>query len=247
MDELLTTRQVLDFLKVDRITVYRMLQDGRISGVKVGRQWRFPLQEVERILGGVQPSLEPSQAETMPGFPTHCVQTIQDLFAEVSQMSALVMDINGDLLTEVSRPCRFCQIIRQTQAGQQACLASWKDFAQANPDSIYFTCHAGIQYIRAPILDQDEQVGYFLAGEFYWRMPDPEEEAGRIQRLGNTLSLPVEILQQAAHTIPVITAQQQSQVQGWPLMAAQAIQSILNQRTMFMERLHQIANLTQMD
>ena len=41
MDVLLTTREVLDMLKVDRITIYRMLQDGRIKGVKIGQQWRF--------------------------------------------------------------------------------------------------------------------------------------------------------------------------------------------------------------
>ena len=34
MTDLLTTRQVQDILKVDRITIYRMLQDGRLKGVK---------------------------------------------------------------------------------------------------------------------------------------------------------------------------------------------------------------------
>jgi excisionase family DNA binding protein len=38
----LTTRQVQNILQVDRITIYRMLQDGRLKGVKIGQQWRFP-------------------------------------------------------------------------------------------------------------------------------------------------------------------------------------------------------------
>ncbi len=52
MDDLLTTKQVQDILKVDRITVYRMLNDGRLKGVKIGQQWRFPAREVERLLSG---------------------------------------------------------------------------------------------------------------------------------------------------------------------------------------------------
>jgi excisionase family DNA binding protein len=50
MTDLLTTRQVQEILKVDRITIYRMLQDGRLKGVKIGQQWRFARREVERLL-----------------------------------------------------------------------------------------------------------------------------------------------------------------------------------------------------
>ncbi|MGB9754636.1 helix-turn-helix domain-containing protein [Roseiflexus castenholzii] len=41
MNDLLTTREVQDLLKLDRTTVYRMLKEGRLTGVKVGQQWRF--------------------------------------------------------------------------------------------------------------------------------------------------------------------------------------------------------------
>lgn len=246
MDDLLTTRQVLEILKVDRITIYRMLQDGRLKGVKIGQQWRFPLQEVERLLGVVVPQPEPSQPETRTSFPTHCVQTIQDLFSEVGQVSGLVLDLDGEPLTEVSHPCRFCQIIRQNPAGQQTCLASWKEFArQSAAGSRYFTCHAGLQYISAPILDAGKPVGYFLAGGFYWQKPDAQEETVRIQSLAGAFLLPVETLQHAANTVPVIAAEQQSRVETWPAAAARAVQSILSERIMFMTRLQQIANLTQ--
>ena len=40
MENYLTTKQVQDLFKVDRITIYRMLQDGRLKGVKIGNQWR---------------------------------------------------------------------------------------------------------------------------------------------------------------------------------------------------------------
>jgi len=246
LNDYLTTRQVLDILKVDRITIYRMLQDGRIKGFKIGQQWRFPLQEVERLVGGTIPQSEPFQPETSTNFPTHCVQTIQDLFSEVGQISAVVVDLDGLPLTEVSHTCRFCQVVLQSQAGWQACHASWQACAhQSATGSRYFTCHAGLQYISAPILDQEKAIGYFLTGEFYWQAPDAKEELERIQRLANVTNLQPETLHQAASTLSVIPVDQHSRAETWPSLAAGAIQSILHERTSFIDRLQQIANLTQ--
>ena len=246
MSNLLTTRQVLDILKVDRITIYRMLQDGRIKGVKIGSQWRFPREEVDRILGVNQPSPEPDQPKADPGgFPLHCVQTIQDLFSEVGMVSVLVIDLEGEPMTEISHPCRYCQIILQSMLGQAACRTSWKEFAKkSSTGSRYFTCHAGIQYISAPIVDNEKAIGYFLAGEFYWQTPNAHEETERSQRLAATLHLSIETLAQAANTIPVIETEQHSRVETWPEVAARAVQTILHERIVFIDRLQQIANLT---
>jgi excisionase family DNA binding protein len=40
MEDLLATRQPQDILQIDRVTIYRMLEDGRLRGVKVGGKWR---------------------------------------------------------------------------------------------------------------------------------------------------------------------------------------------------------------
>lgn len=248
MTDLLTTRQVLELLKVDRITVYRMLQDGRLKGIKIGQQWRFPQNEVARLLGEEAPQTAAPQTEANASFPTHCVQTIQDLFAEVGQISALVVDTDGEALTETSHPCRFCQVMQQSPSGQAACRETWRDIArQSSAGSRYFTCHAGVQYISAPINDEDGPAGYFLAGEFYWQLPDPQEEAARLERLSGANTLASDMLQQAARSVPVIPAEQHARVEGWPATAALAVQSILHERLSFMSRLQQIASLTQIN
>jgi excisionase family DNA binding protein len=260
MNDLLTTRQVQEILKVDRITVYRMLQDGRLKGVKIGQQWRFPQREVDRMVGGNPSTVEASLSTPVApdaGFPTHCVQTIQDLFAEISQISALVVDMDGNPLTQVSHPTRFCQMLFSTTSGKGFCQASWKSFArdsvmingkngEITPGAKFFTCQAGLQYIGAPIFDKDNQVGLFLAGQFYWQAPDPREEAERIRRLAAAHDLPMEDLQDAAREIPVIDPSQHARVEAWPFTAARAIQSILHERLCFVERLQQIASLTQL-
>jgi excisionase family DNA binding protein len=40
-DNLLTTAQVAEYLKVDKFTVYRLVTQKNIPAFKVGNQWRF--------------------------------------------------------------------------------------------------------------------------------------------------------------------------------------------------------------
>jgi excisionase family DNA binding protein len=246
MDDILTARQVQNILKVDRITIYRMLRDGRLKGIKVGAQWRFMRQEVERMLNVEAPEVESPLPETTPNFPTHCVQTIQDLFSAVSQISALVVDSTGEPLTQPSSPCAFCQLVQQNQGGLEACRASWREIArQALTGRKFFTCHAGIQYMAAPFTEDEKPVGFFLAGEFYWQTPDAAEDTGRMQRLAGTYYIPLEQLQQEKRSIPVMDPSIHTRVEAWPFTAARAIQGILQERTRYMTRLQQIATLTQ--
>jgi excisionase family DNA binding protein len=48
--ELLTLRQVAEWLQVSDRTVHRLLADGKLQGLKVGRQWRFTETEVRNYL-----------------------------------------------------------------------------------------------------------------------------------------------------------------------------------------------------
>ena len=38
----LTTGDLQGLIKVDKPTIYRMAEGGRLPAIKVGRQWRFP-------------------------------------------------------------------------------------------------------------------------------------------------------------------------------------------------------------
>ena len=46
MTTYLTAKDLQDLIRVDKSTIYRMAEDGRLPAVKVGRQWRFPEREV---------------------------------------------------------------------------------------------------------------------------------------------------------------------------------------------------------
>ena len=46
MAEMLTAKEVQDLLQVDRSTIYRMAEAGRLPAIKVGKQWRFPADQI---------------------------------------------------------------------------------------------------------------------------------------------------------------------------------------------------------
>lgn len=54
----LDMEQAISLLKTTRPTFYRWLRSGRIKGMKVGRQWRFYRQDIERFLKGEPPRID---------------------------------------------------------------------------------------------------------------------------------------------------------------------------------------------
>jgi excisionase family DNA binding protein len=249
MADFYTVKQLQDLLKVDRITIYRMLQDGRLKGVKIGHQWRFSQAEVNILLGE---STEPTTlalengSEISSNLPVHCIQTIQNLYSSISQMTALVVDMQGTPLTTISAPCRFCAAINGTSAGSAACRAAWRQMAGDCRDrSQIFTCHAGLNYTAAPVFDQGVQIGAFITGGFYLLPPDRYEESERVEKLAARYKLPAEQLQDLVMEIAVIPSDRRAAVETWPRAAALAVQSILDERIGLISRLQKIANLTQ--
>jgi len=49
MEELLTIEETADYLRVSVSTVRRMLNDGRLKGVNIGRQWRIPKEALAEL------------------------------------------------------------------------------------------------------------------------------------------------------------------------------------------------------
>lgn len=54
--ELLTLRELADYLRVSIRTAYQLATDGAVPAVKVGGQWRISRAALERQLAGQGPS-----------------------------------------------------------------------------------------------------------------------------------------------------------------------------------------------
>jgi excisionase family DNA binding protein len=105
---LLTATQVRSRLGVDRSTVYRMALDGRLSAVKVGRQWRFPAARIDGLLATIESPLRMDRTPApMGGFavPRSTVVTLITVTAELLGVMMFVTDMDGHPLTEVTNPC----------------------------------------------------------------------------------------------------------------------------------------------
>ena len=48
--ELLTVDEVANILRLNVRTIWRMLKDGRLKGIRLGGGWRIPKEELEKIL-----------------------------------------------------------------------------------------------------------------------------------------------------------------------------------------------------
>jgi len=48
-DDILTINDVAEFLRMPVSTIYKLVQDGKIRGVKVGKHWRFLKKDLELL------------------------------------------------------------------------------------------------------------------------------------------------------------------------------------------------------
>lgn len=68
-DQLLTVREVSIYLRVARSTVYRLAQDGRLPGRKVGGTWRFSRRSLDDWLLNQSTDLGTPHPETSLAAP----------------------------------------------------------------------------------------------------------------------------------------------------------------------------------
>lgn len=250
MEELLTTKQVLEILQVDRTTIYRMLKDGRLTGVKVGQQWRFPHSEVEDLLSGTtstpaEPSHLPHHTISQEALPISCLQSVQDVSAETMDVGAIITDLDGQPLTEISNSSHFCNLIRSTKSGHQACINSWRKLAhQPENGPRFVTCHAGCHYARARIELDESPNAMLVTGQFYITAPDPTEVKQRVARLAQLHGLDEAELARAAAELPVLSPKKQSKITPWLEKLADTFSLLGRERYDMLNRLRRIASMS---
>lgn len=249
MDELLTTRQVQDHLQVDRTTIYRMLKDGRLQGVKIGQHWRFPRSGVEAMLSDPPVPSAPVPSETIAlsteVLPVHCLQSVQDVSAETVEVGAVTTNNAGQPLTGISNSCRFCNHILSTESGRQACIDSWRQLAQqSDAQPHFFTCHAGFQYARARIEIDGVSTAMLVAGQFFTSAPDPDVREAQIQQLANRHGLSADELRDADKHHNILSKTRQAKITMWLKKLADTFAIISMERADMLNRLERIASLS---
>jgi excisionase family DNA binding protein len=70
--KILTVSELAEHLSVHRITIYRLLKDGTLPGFKIGRVWRFDLDEIANWIGSGKGAKELTASPD--GTPSHFTQ-----------------------------------------------------------------------------------------------------------------------------------------------------------------------------
>jgi len=248
MDDLLTAKQVQEILNIDRTTVYRMLKDGRLNGVKIGQHWRFPKEQILSIVNG-RASLGQYSAESgAASFPIHCIQGLQDVFAEMAGLGSVTVDHTGKEITALSNSCDFCRLIQSSSTGLAACRASWSAIVRDKHEKEeFFICHAGLYYTYAQMRTGKGFDSFLVAGQFFPSEKDKDRSAGRVADLSKVYQIDAKALQRAFNAIPVLSEKSRQHMNDWMGRVAQTLVNLISERFRLMERLKKISEISSIE
>ena len=129
-NELLRAEQVSQLLKVDRSTIYRMAESGRLPATKVGRQWRFPADAIARLL-----QTEHAPSAVNAGDRDALLEAVEtslpliELSAQLLGVMMIATDMDGNPVTELINPNPWFTSRADEPDFVDTCLAYWKQLA----------------------------------------------------------------------------------------------------------------------
>lgn len=256
MSNFLTTRQLQEILQVDRTTIYRMADSGRVPAVKVGSQWRFPRQQVETWLKTQNGSASttsiinangdlPSQAvrDLRKILPLDCVQLIQDTFADVLGVMILVTDLDGEPVTRPSNPCGLYAAADTSPVARKRCMQLWADLArEPSLQPQFIRSHLGLQCARGLVHVGSELKAMLVVGGI--APQDWPPARAQLQKIANDLELPVETLETHLDEVYIVDKDKQQALLFHVQRIADIVSHIIQERSQFYTKLHNIAELT---
>jgi len=255
MAELLTTKQLQEILQVDRTTIYRMADSGRIPAIKVGNQWRFPREQIEAWLQRqsstvTTPNAPPSNGqptadiELQQLFPLDCIQLIQDSFADILGVMILVTDVEGNLITQPSNACGFFTAAEETTEAQKRCLELWVRLAKEPALTPRFVeSHLRLLCARGLIAVGGEIKAMLVLGGIAPKQWPPDQD--ELHRIAEDLGLDAQVLEKHVHDVHTLTDEEQAKVLPFVQRVADIFSHIANERNELFQRLHRIAVITQ--
>ncbi len=257
MVEMLTAKDVQELLNVDRSTVYRMAEQGRLPAIKVGKQWRFPGDQIEAWFAGqvtavapISQSLTP-KPESEPNndlpalLPIECVQLIQDSYADILGVMLVITDMDGNPLTEVSNPCGLFTAISQVPDAVQKCIQSWHFLGTTlNFEPTFQVSHLGLLCARGLVRVGTELKGMVIAGCITPQEWPPSN--GQVAQIAADFGVDPQIIQPHLDAAYKLNAAQRTTVLTTVQRIADIVAHIVNERQVLMNRLAAISTLAQL-
>jgi excisionase family DNA binding protein len=250
MTALLRTKDIQKLIDVDRSTIYRMAEDGRIPAIKVGRQWRFPEDQIEEWLASNSSSVPAvgnglgalPHGDLRTTLPLEGIQATADLVADIFGAMTIVTDIDGVPITEVSNPCGLFEAVSASPETLPRCIETWREFGSDldfephfRPSHLGFLCARG--FIR---------VGARLEGMVIVGGIAPEDwppPPAQVERLAAELRLPAATLSAHIHEIFRLDATERARILAFVPRVGVLISHLANERAELMTKFEAIAAL----
>ncbi len=254
-EELLTTKQLQEILKVDRTTIYRMADSGRIPAIKVGNQWRFPREQIEvwlwkRSAAAQARAFSPNDAphpisadnEARRVFPLECVQLIQDTYADLLGVMMIVTDMTGNPITRPSNACGLFVAAESSPRAHQRCLEHWVAMAgDPRLQPSFERSHLGLLCARGLIRVGVEIKGMLIVGGIApedW--PPPAEE---VEKIADFLEIPPSLIDEHVDEVFRISPEQRRELLPYVQRIADVLSFIATERNQLIKRFDEIAEL----
>lgn len=130
---LLTPKDVQGLIRVDRSTIYRMAESGRLPAMKVGRQWRFPEDRLQEWLRSGLPDGAATDAPLRELVAPDVVHGLADVIGDLLGVMVLVTDMAGHPLGPAGHPCLLFSAVHAHPGVVERCVEGWRNMA-AEPD-----------------------------------------------------------------------------------------------------------------
>lgn len=251
MSHMLTAKDVQTILEVDRSTVYRMAEAGRLPAIKVGRQWRFPADQVEQwlvaqnaavVVDTAVPASRRSEA-LVEQIPLDCVQIIQDTYAKALGVMIIITDMKGQPVTQLSNPCGLFEALQDTPQLWQKCIAHWQEMAAGlSLKPRFMEGYLGLLCSRAYIRTGVELKGMVFVGGIApekWPLP-----AATLHHLAADLSVDFDLLNENAAAVYFLDKTQQDHVLSLVQPIADVVSHILHERHSLLQKLDALTAAT---
>jgi PTS system nitrogen regulatory IIA component len=255
MIEMLTAKEMETLLQVDRSTIYRMAEAGRLPAIKVGKQWRFPAEQVQHWLqanAGPGTWIEDKPRSSLPAkqladiLPLDCVTLIQAGFADLMDVMLVVTDMAGHPLTQVSNVGPFYRLMTESNDGHTFCQEKWQTLGQIPAMTPQFIpTFAGLLCARALIRLGNELGGMVIA--FGVAPANWPPSAAAIAELADEVGLPPTKLATALEAAPQLTETEKEKALAAIQRLADILAHIASERAELLQQLESISPLPELN
>ena len=259
VSEFLTTRQLQEILHVDRTTIYRMADDGRVPAVKVGSQWRFPRRAIETWLktqndasvaadaGATVDSAGSSAGSSQrieKLLPAECVLKIQDAFADLLGVTLVLTNLDGEPLLPYSNLQGLLRLAVHTADGRQLCEGDWAALSvspSVMPELV--PGRLGLLHTRGLVRVGSEIKAMVVAAGIAPEMWPPDDH--EVARIAELLDVDERHLRREIANVYQLDAAGRQTVLAHVQRVADIIAHIISERNLLFSRLQHIADLSQ--